>query len=68
MSITVYYSACDGYQTRRTYKTLKGAQKFAHLYVGPHPEFGSHYAVSDDGIGSISVVGATLSELFPTKN
>lgn len=62
--ITVRYSSIDRYRTRRTFKTLEGARKFAVHYVGEHPEMGSTYAVSDDGVGKIEVEGCTLRELF----
>lgn len=62
--ITVTYRACDGFAKRRTFKTLAGARRFAIYYLGEHPEFGHDYAVSPDGIGTITVEGATLRELF----
>jgi hypothetical protein len=63
--ITVLYTSIDRCRTRRKFKTLKGAQKFAHHLIGAHPEIGFHYAVSGDGIGKVQVTGATLAELFP---
>jgi hypothetical protein len=63
--IEVRYSSIDGCSIRRTYRTLAGAQAFAQKYVGAHPELGSHYAVSGDGVGKITCAGATLLELFP---
>ena len=73
--ITTHYSAIDGFRARRTFKTLKGAQKYAQERVGKHPDIatGWGYAVSDDGIGKITVEGAlveggrriTLADLFP---
>lgn len=66
--IKVSYRSVDGHTTTRTFKTLKGAQKFAHYWVGAHPEIGSTYAVSGDGIGKIMAHGATLRELFPENN
>lgn len=63
--IIVTYRSCDGCRVQRTYKTLTGARKFAQHYVGKHPDFGLDYAVSFDGIGTIRVQGATLSDLFP---
>jgi len=68
MDITVRYSSVDGFRKTRTFKTLKGAQKFATKYVGETPEFGSYYAVSFDGVGKITVSGTTLEELFPTPD
>ena len=70
MKIKVKYSSIDGYHKYATFKTLKGAQKFAQKWVGEHPDigmgFGAGYAVSYDGIGKIEVAGdATLKDLFP---
>lgn len=65
MTITIVYSSVDGGWTTRKFKTLKGARAFAHKWVGGHPEIGSSYAVSGDGIGKVTVQGATLAELFP---
>lgn len=67
-NIKVRYSSVDGGGApARTFKTLKGAQKFAHQWVGAHPEIGSTYAVSGDGIGKVTVSGASLRELFPSN-
>jgi hypothetical protein len=63
--ITVRYSSIDRYRKTRKFKTLAGARRFAHTWVGEHPDLGSTYAVSFDGIGKVTVDGATLAELFP---
>lgn len=63
--IRVRYQSIDRFRKTAKFKTLKGAQRFAHDWVGEHPEIGSHYAVSGDGVGKITVTGATLAELFP---
>jgi len=65
--IIVRYSSIDGASYTRTYTTLKGARKFAHEWIGAHPEIGTSYAVSFDGVGKITVSGATLAELFPER-
>ena len=65
MKITVFYSAADGAKITRTFKTLTGAQKFAHKWVGAYPEISPRYAVSGDGVGKITVDGAMLRDLFP---
>lgn len=65
--IKVCYQSVDSYGriTTRTFKTLAGARAYAVRMVGKHPEFGSHYAVSRDGIGKITVAeGCTLVDLF----
>ena len=64
-NITITYRSIDGAKKARTYKTLAGAQRFAHKWVGSTPTLGSWYAVSWDGIGRISAEGCTLQELFP---
>jgi hypothetical protein len=63
--IKVWYSTIDRFTVMRRFKTLKGAQAFAQKWVGEHPEIGSHYAISGDGVGKITVDGATLADLFP---
>lgn len=65
--IKVNYSAVDGGRESRKFKSLAGAQKYAQHWIGRHPEIGSHYAVSGDGIGKIEVTGAALAELFPPE-
>jgi hypothetical protein len=62
--LTVRYSAVDGAQITRKFKTPEGARKFAVRYVGETPEFGSRYAVSFDGVGKVTVEGCTVAELF----
>ena len=62
--ITVRYYSIDGYRKTRQYKTLNGARKFAQAYVGANPTMGMSYAVSDDGIGKITVTGTSLEALF----
>ena len=66
--IVIRYSTIDRFRTKRTFSTLNGAREFAHHWVGAHPELGSSYAVSADGVGKITVEGVTLQELFPERN
>jgi hypothetical protein len=63
--IKVTYSSIDRVRKSRTFKTLAGAQNWARYWVGKTPELGSGYAVSFDGVGKITVTGATLAEMFP---
>lgn len=65
--IVVRYSSIDRCHKRGTFRTLAGARKFAHRWVGPHPDVSLHfgYAVSDDGIGKVTWEGCTADELFP---
>ena len=66
MLIHVAYRAIDGYRERRTFKTLKGARRYATHWVGPHPEVGVAGAASEDGVGLIQVDGdARAATLFP---
>lgn len=63
--ITVTYTSIDGVRNRRSFVTLRGAQTFAQDYVGRHPEIGSGYAASGDGVGQVYVTGCSLAQLFP---
>lgn len=65
--ISVTYSSVDGYRKTRRYKSLFGAQKFAQKMVGERPDVSATfgYAVSDDGVGKITVRGASIFDLFP---
>jgi hypothetical protein len=62
--IKVKYSSIDGYRKTKSFKTLKGARKYAQDRVGKNPDMGRWYAVSFDGIGKIEVEGVPLDELF----
>ena len=63
--IKVRYSAVDGFSKRKSFKSLKGARKYATEMLGKYPSFGSYYAVSDDGVGKIEVIeGVKLRDLF----
>jgi hypothetical protein len=65
--IVVAYSSVDHFRKRRTFKTVAGASRYAREWIGDHPSIGMGYAVSDDGVGKITVRGATLAELFPER-
>jgi hypothetical protein len=67
MEIHVTLKTIDNLRRRRSFKTLQGAIKFATKYVGEAPEVSTafQYAVSGDGTAKITVVGATISDLFP---
>ena len=63
--IKIRYSAVDGFNKLKSFKTLKGARKYAIEMLGKYPSFGSYYAVSDDGVGKIEVIeGVKLRDLF----
>jgi len=65
--IVVVYSTNDRFRTRRKFASVRAAQDFAHHWIGPHPVIGGGCAVSGDGVGKVTVKGATLSDLFPAK-
>jgi hypothetical protein len=65
--ITVAYAAIDGYRETRSFDTLEGAQAFAQYWVGPTPDYGTTYAVAPDGVGKVSVEGASIEHLFETR-
>lgn len=65
--IKVYYATVDGYHQRREFRTLTSAQRFAQQRIGQHPDIGQWYAISNDGVGRITVSGTTLAALFPAK-
>lgn len=66
MKIRLYFSTIDNCRSVKTFKSLKGAQKAAWDRVGKHPEIGSNYAISSDGIAKVVVSGdATMAQLFP---
>jgi hypothetical protein len=65
--IKVGYNSIDGSRDVKTYALIEAARTFAHHWVGPHPEIGRGYAVSGDGIGKITVSGASLADLFPDR-
>lgn len=64
-NIIVRYSSVDRFSETKRFATLGGAQRYAQRMLGKHPTQGTHYAVSDDGIGKIEVEGTSLRELFP---
>jgi hypothetical protein len=63
--IKVTYSSVDGFRETRSFKTLDRARVYAHHFVGETPETGRYYAVSGDGVGKVTVRGATLIDIFP---
>jgi hypothetical protein len=64
--IKIYRTSIDGCRSVRSFKSLKGARKFATDAVGPQDAFGGHYAVSNDGIVKVTWAGCTRAELFAT--
>lgn len=62
--ITIWYSAIDGAHDKALFHSLQEAREYAFKWVGEHAEFGTGYAISNDGIGKIQVEGVSLKELF----
>ncbi len=65
--IKLRFETLDGISKRKTFKTLKGAQKFTWNWVGKDAELGSYYAISADGVVKVRVEGGsgcTLLQLF----
>lgn len=75
--IYMYYSSIDRYHKSAAFKTLAGARRFAHKWVGEHPDTSMmfRYAVSNDGVGKVTWAGsdeatghvAMAADLFPAK-
>lgn len=63
--IKVRYSSVDRYTEARSFLTLAGASRYARMWIGDHPELGTRYAISGDGVGKIVCEGATMPQLFP---
>lgn len=63
--ITVSYSSIDGFNRSKRVATVAGARKFAQHWLGTAVEIGRGYAVSFDGVGRVTVQGASLDDLFP---
>jgi len=64
--IKICFSSIDGINKTHTFRTVKGARKFAFDRVGQQDVEGSYYAVSDDGVARITWSGITRAELFGT--
>jgi hypothetical protein len=63
--ISVHYESIDGYYEARTCETIDGARAWAMHWVGQHPTLGMAYAVSDDGVGKVTVHGCNIRDVFP---
>jgi hypothetical protein len=66
--IELLYRAVDGFTASKAFMDLAAARRWAWERVGRHPELGSHYAASADGVGTLLPErGVTLAELFPEE-
>ena len=63
--ITLRFLSSDGSKWTKRFTTLAGASAAAIKAIGETPTFGSDYAVSDDGVCTVRVSGASLAQLFP---
>lgn len=62
--IKLHFATLDGIRKTKRFKTLAGARKAAHDWVGKDAQIGGHYAISTDGVVKVSSEGCTLVELF----
>jgi len=63
--ISLSFTTIDYAHETAKFKTLAGAQKWAHARIGAHPEIGGYYAVSGSGSAKITARGCSYEELFP---
>jgi len=63
--VQVSYYSIDNYEEHHNFNTIEEARTYAHSWIGKAPSLGRGYAVSDDGVGKITVRGCSLQELFP---
>jgi len=63
--IQFVYRAVDGFTKRASFKTLRGARRFAKEWGGP--DRGEGWAVAFDGCSTLNWTGATEAELFPPE-
>jgi hypothetical protein len=62
--IKLRFTTLDGVRKTKNFKTLTGARKAAHDWVGKDAQIGRNYAVSTDGVVKVVATGCTLVELF----
>lgn len=63
--IRMYYSTIDGVNIHKACETIEEARSWAMTWVGEHPEIGSYYAISGDGIGKVMVDDCSIRDIFP---
>jgi hypothetical protein len=63
--IKVHIRTVDGIDKTISCATLDDARKAARNAAGEHPDLGTGYAVSADGVVTVRVDGCTLADLFP---
>lgn len=60
--VNIYYVAVDGYRKSWSYTKDGAAAKIRRL-LGSNYDLGLGYAVSGDGVGRVTIEGATFEEL-----
>ena len=68
-SVTLRVTTTDRFNSKRSFKTLKGARAFAHRYVGKHPDVSETFRYAVGAFGDVKVEwdGCTSGELFPEE-
>lgn len=61
--IVVRYRSIDGCSKSFRYSTVEGAAKKVRSMLGEYFDIGSGYAVSGDGVATVTVRGASFAEL-----
>lgn len=64
MDIVIRVESVDGYKSRRKFKTLAGARKYAKHVLGDVFDVGDSYAVSMCGTVTLRVEGCSLNDLL----
>ena len=49
------------------FTTIEGARRFAHRWIGEQANLGPGYAVSFDGVATLTADGCSLAELWPPR-
>jgi len=68
MQVQLHYSSLDDREgAMHDFDTVEAAGVWARKMLGDHPELGSYYAVSGDGVGKImsNTGGLLTADLFP---
>jgi hypothetical protein len=65
--IKLRFTTLDGIRKTKKFKTLAGARKAAHDWVGKSAEIGSTYAISGDGVVKVTTEGCSLFDIWPDQ-
>lgn len=66
--IKLRFTTLDGIRKTKKFKTLAGARKAAHDWVGTNAEIGSYYAISGDGVVKVTTEGCKLTDIWPVED